>query len=178
MAPPGGHVTGTRDRIADRVAETPGVHFRGLVRDLDLAPGQVQYHVRRLEAADRVEATELRGRRHFFPPAVHPTERRAIAILRRETARDIVTVLAADGPQSPAAVADRLQIARSTVEHHLECLVTEDLVRKEYDAAGRVTLSIAAPERVGRALAAVEPSLPERLVDRFGRLVDGLLRVD
>lgn len=171
-------MTGTRDRIADRVAESPGVHFRGLVRDLDLAPGQVQYHARRLEATNRVETTELRGRRHFFPPDVAPTERRAIALLRRETARDIVTVLARDGRNRPAEVAASLGIARSTLEHHLDGLVTEGLVTKEYDGAGRVTLSLAAPERVGRALAAVEPTLPERLVDRFSRLVDGLLRLD
>lgn len=171
-------MTETRDRIAAHVAAVPGVHFRGLVRALDMAPGQVQYHVRHLEAADRVETADVRGRRHFFTPDVPPAERRAIALLRRETARDVVAVLAADGPARPAAVADRLGVARSTLEHHLEGLEAADLVSKQYDSAGRVTLSIAAPTRVGRALAAVEPSLPDRLVDRFSRLVDGLLHVD
>ena len=165
----------TRERIADRISETPGVHFRGLVRDLDLAPGQVQYHLRRLEANDRVEPTTVRGRTHYFPPETEPTRRRAVALLRRETARDAVAVLARSGPTPPAEVADELDVARSTLEHHLEALVAEDVVRKDYDSRGRVTLALADEERAARALAAVEPTLPERLVDRFTRLIDGLL---
>ena len=165
----------TRERIAAHVREAPGVHFRGVVRALDLAPGQVQYHLRRLERADRVVETAVRGRTHYFPPEVDPTDRRAIALLRRETARDVVTHLATAGPSSPDEVATALDIARSTLEHHLEGLVAEDLVRKEYDSRGRVTLTVGDEARVARGLSSVRPTLPERLVDRFTRLVDDLL---
>ncbi|MEF8776673.1 MAG: ArsR family transcriptional regulator [Haloarculaceae archaeon] len=165
----------TRERIDARIREAPGVHFRGLVRDLDLAPGQVQYHLRRLEASDRVASTTVRGRTHYFPPEVDPTQRRAVALLRRETARDAVAVLASQGPTPPAEVAETIDVARSTLEHHLEGLVAEALVRKEYDSRGRVTLLLADEERVARAIASVRPTLPERLVDRFTRLVDNLL---
>ena len=165
----------TRKRIAAHVSESPGVHFRGLVRALDLAPGQVQYHLRRLERSDRVAATAVRGRTHYFPPEVDPAERTAIALCRRETARDVVALLAARGPTAPATVADDLDVARSTLEHHLDGLVGADLVRKDYDSQGRVTLSIDDEARAAAALDAVRPTLPERLVDRFTRLVDRLL---
>ena len=39
----------------------------------------------------------------------------------------------------------------------------------------RVRLRLANPERTGRALSAVAPTVPHRLLDRFTRLVDGLL---
>ena len=163
----------TRERIADRVAADPGIHFSELVRELNLAPGQVQYHLRRLD--DRVVAADLYGRTHYYPSTVDERDRRVLAALRRETARDALAVLLRRGPTPPAAVADELGVARSTLEWHLDRLVAEDLVRKSRDRRGRVTLVLADPDWIGAHLDAVEPSLPERLVDRFDRLLDGLL---
>ncbi|PSQ05969.1 ArsR family transcriptional regulator [Halobacteriales archaeon QS_5_68_33] len=162
----------TRERIAARVEADPGVYFSELVRELDLAPGQVQYHLRRL---DGVDVADLHGRTHYYPSSVDERDRRALAALRRETARDALVVLLRRGPTPPAAVADELGVARSTLEWHLDRLVAEDLVRKSRDRRGRVTLVLADPDWIGAHLDAVEPSLPERLVDRFDRLLDGLL---
>ena len=163
----------TRERIANRVAADPGIHFSELVRELNLAPGQVQYHLRRLD--DRVVAADLYGRTHYYPSTVDERDRRVLAALRRETARDALAVLLRRGPTPPTAVADELGVARSTLEWHLDRLVAEDLVRKSRDRRGRVTLVLADPDWIGAHLDAVEPSLPERLVDRFDRLLDGLL---
>lgn len=164
-----------RARIADAVAEAPGIHFSELVRRLDLAPGQVQYHVKRLLRRDEVLEERLYGRTHYYPPSFDEWERGAVALLRRETARDVVTSLLADGPAGPASVAEDLGLARSTVEWHVGRLADRGLVEKRRDGRNRVTLVPARPQETVRLLAAVEPSLPDRLVDRFARLVDSLL---
>jgi predicted transcriptional regulator len=166
-------VSETRRRIADHVEANPGVHFSELVRALDLAPGQVQYHLRRL--GDRIVSAELFGRTHYYPPDCDERDRRVLAILRRETARDVVVFLLRRGPSAPAAVADNLGVARSTLEWHLDRLVSEGVVRKSRDERGRVTLVLADPERTAAYLETVDTSLPERLVDRFDRLLDDLL---
>jgi predicted transcriptional regulator len=166
-------VSETRERIRDHVAAHPGVHFNELVRRLDLAPGQVQHHLKRL-TPDAVVAESLYGRTHYYPPAYDGWERGALALLRRETARDVLETLAA-GPRAPDAVADDVGVARSTLEWHLDHLLEQELVEKAYDERGRVTLSLARPAETGDLLAAVEPSLPDRLVDRFTRLVDSFL---
>ncbi len=160
-----------RERIRDHVTAHPGVHFNALVRELDLAPGQVQHHLKRL-TPDAVVAEPLYGRTHYYPPEYDAWERGALAVLRRETARDILGVLAAEGESAPAAVADDLGVARSTLEWHLDHLLEQDLVEKRYDERGRVTLSLSRPAETGALLAAVKPSVPDRLVDRFTRLVD------
>jgi predicted transcriptional regulator len=167
-------VTDTRDRVAARVRADPGVHFNELVRALDLAPGQVQYHLRRLEWV--VEA-DLYGQTHYFPPGYDADERRALALLRRETAADVVAVLLEAEPEALAATAvtERVGIARSTLSWHLDRLTEAGLVGEERDAHNRVVLSLADPERTARLLRRAEPSTPERLVDRFTRLVDSLL---
>lgn len=160
----------TRDRIAAHVRADPGVHFNELVRELDLAPGQTQYHLRRLD----VTAEERFGRTHYFPPDYDEWERGALALLRRETAADIVAVLLADGPLSVGETADRVGIARSTLSWHRKRLEAVGLVDTWPDR-GRTLCAVSKPERTARLLEQAAPSLPGRLVDRFTRLVDGLL---
>lgn len=164
-----------RERIREHVAAHPGVHFNELARTLDLAPGQVQYHLRRLQRRDAVVEEPLYGRTHYYTPEYGAWERGALAVLRRETARDVLATLVERGPSRPAAVAEAVGIARSTLEWHLDHLVEQALVAKERDERNHVTLVVAHPEETAAMLRTVEPSLPERLVDRFTRLVDALV---
>ena len=168
-------MTSTRDRIRIAVEDDPGVHFRELVRTLDVAPGQVQYHVRRLRRADAILAQSHRGRTHYYPPTYDDWERRAIATLRRETAREIVASLLERGPADPTTVTEDVGVARSTLEWHLDALVDADIVTKRRGEGNRVTLEATRPEATAELLATVAPSLAGRLVDRFERLVDSLV---
>ncbi|WP_338739613.1 winged helix-turn-helix transcriptional regulator [Haloplanus salilacus] len=166
-------MTRHRDRIRRHVASNPGVHFNRLARDLDLATGQVQHHLKTLRRADDLIAEPRYGRTHYYTPEYGPWERGALAVIRRETARDVLVHLIEHGPSAPGSVASALDVARSTLEWHLDHLTEQDLVEKRRDDGGRVTLALTRPEGTARLLGLVEPSLPERLVDRFTRLVDG-----
>ncbi|WP_137286170.1 winged helix-turn-helix transcriptional regulator [Halorussus salinisoli] len=164
----------TRRSIADHVRANPGVHFNAVVRALDLAPGQVQYHLRRLTADEEVVTDEVQGRTHLYPPRFDDWERSALAMFRRETARDVLAHLLDSGATTPAELADELGLARSTVEWHLDNLTDYDLVDKRREG-NRVHLEPARPEATADLLGEVTPSLPERMVDRFTKLVDGLV---
>lgn len=161
-----------RHRIARRIETDPGIHFNALVEDLGLASGQVQYHVRRLLKDGTVLRHHQYGRTHYYPPEYDSWERRVIALLRRETARDILVYLLSHGPSAPGTVADDLGIARSTLEWQLERLIEQDLVHKNRDGGNRVTLVLVNPTKAVELLGEIEPSLPDRLVDRFTRLLD------
>lgn len=165
----------TRARIAEHVRAHPGVHFSGIERALDLAPGQVQYHLRRLREGGSIDAEAVYGRTHYYPSGVDAWDRRALALLRRETARDVVAVLLDGGPARPGAVTASLDIARSTLEWHVDRLVESDLVEKRRDERNRVTLALTREADVVRLLRDADPTLLGRLVDRFARLVDRLL---
>lgn len=168
-------MTDTRAAIAAEIERTPGIHFNELVRRLPFAPGQVQYHVRELVDASTVVRAELFGRTHYYPPGFDEFERAAVALIRRETTREVLLALIEGGSQAPGTVADEVGIARSTLEHHVDNLVEAGLVEKHRDARNHVTLVLAEPARTGELLAEVTPTLPERLVDRFTLLVDELL---
>jgi predicted transcriptional regulator len=168
-------VSHQRERIREHVATPPGQHFNALTRALDLAPGQAQYHLKTLRRQGRVVEEPLYGRTHYYTPEYGAADRSAIAVLRRETARDVLLHLLERGPASPGTVADELDVARSTVEWHLDHLTEQELVEKRRDANGRVTLVVPRPDETVRLLGEITPSLPDRLVDRFTRLVDDLL---
>lgn len=165
----------TRSRIATAVRDAPGIHFNGLVRRLDLATGQVQYHVKRLLATEVIESTELYGRTHYFPEGLPEADRRTIALLRRETTRQIVAELFDREQARPHEVAEALGVARSTLEWHLERLVEQDIVVKHRGDGNRVTLELTQPEETIELLRRTDPSLLESMVSGYTRLVDEML---
>lgn len=161
-----------RERIERRIHDDPGIHFNELVRELDLAAGQTQYHVRRLVDKGTVAGDDLFGQTHYYPSSYDEWERRALALLRRETSAEIVATLLDDGPSRPVDVADQIGVARSTLAWHTDRLVEAGLVEKRYDGH---LLAICDEERTAVLLEDAEPTLPGQLVDRFTRLVDALL---
>jgi len=167
--------TNTRSEIAGYIRSHPGIHFNELVRSLDLAPGQVQYHVRLLVSSDEFVVEKLYGRSHYYTPEFDAWERSALALFRRETDREILAHLLEDHPRRAAALAEELDIARSTLEWHLDHLLEQDIVEKRRDSRNRVEVVLTHPEDTERLLATVTPSLPDRFVDRFTLLVDELL---
>jgi predicted transcriptional regulator len=171
-------MTDTRTSIERAVASTPGVHFNELVRTTAYAPGQVQYHVRELLDAGVLAREELFGRTHYYPPEYDAFERRVLALVHRETTRDVLLATLDDEPNRPSDVTDRVGIARSTLEHHVTNLQTAGVLEKERDSRGRVTLAVARPRRTTELLETVQPSVPDRLLDRFTRLVDDILATD
>lgn len=168
-------MTDTKPRIHEHVRANAGVHFNRLVRESGFAPGQVQYHLRRLIDEGKLVRDEFYGRTHYYPPNYEDWERGALALFRRETSREIVVCLIKNEPVSPGEVADELGVARSTLEHHLDHLVECDIVEKEYGYRNSVALWLANPEKTASLLETVMPTVPDRLVDRFTRFVDKLL---
>lgn len=165
----------TRERIQSTIRAEPGIHFNELGRRLDLANGQIQYHIRRLERADEVDEETYAGRTHYYDRDFDPELRRGVAVLRRETARDILSYLLDNGPSRPAEIAKRLGIARSTFEYHLSRLCDCELVTKRHGVGSAVTVTIADNETAQELLETVEPTFPERMTDRFTRLFDDVL---
>lgn len=168
----------TRDRIEDTVRSRPGIHFNGLVRSLDLATGQVQYHLKRLDSENAVVKTSLYGRTHYFPDTYDDWERHTLALLRRETTRDVVAALLETGPARPNELAETLDLARSTLEWHLDHLVEQDVAEKRHAARNQVIVELTRPAETIELVRRADPTLLGKMVSRFTRLVDRMLAED
>ena len=167
----------TRAQIQECVYRNPGVHFNEISRKLDIATGQTQYHLRKLIRGERLERESIAGRTHYYPPTYSEWERGAIALLRRETTREIVLYLLRNDRATPAELTDRLDLARSTIEWHLSRLIDREIVTKERldDSANELVIQLVDESDVYRLLREIEPRLLDRVVDRFSRLADDLL---
>ncbi len=164
----------TRAAIRRAVEERPGIHFSALRRHLDIAPGQAQHHLRRLQSAGEVVEEALYGQTHYYPTGYDERERRTLALFRRDTARGLLLYLLDEEPARPGEVAAFLDVSASTLSWHLDRLSEAGVVTRTRDGR-KVYVELADRETVERLLADVTPSLPDRLIDRFEDLVDSLL---
>lgn len=160
-----------RRELREYIDSHPGVHFNELTRALDIATGQTQYHIKNLRDEDALHVEKLRGQTHYFTDGYDAQERRTLALLRRETAREII-VCALDDEPSATDLAERLDVARSTISWHVSTLEEAGVAEKVYDEHGRAHVRLTSPDETRRLLDEVSPSLPDRLVDRFTRIVD------
>lgn len=167
----------TAREIENYIHTNPGVHFSGIVDGLGTAPGQTQYHVFNLIDSGTVVFRKLYGRTHYYPPNLDSWEQGALALLRRETTRDILIYLVRKNEYGrgvpPGEVADTHCIARSTLEWHLDHLMEQDLVTKNR-IDNRVYLELREPKRIVELIGEIEPSVSEKMVDRFIRLFEGM----
>lgn len=159
--------------LVAHVNESPGTHFNELVRRLGVAPDTLHRLQAEAEAADAIVVDEHYGKTHFYPADISPENRRVLALLRRETSREILVCLLNEAPTTPTTVAERVDIARSTLEWHLDRLIDAELVAKRRDGR-RVLLVVPGADRVEDLLADIEPRMADRVLDRTTRLFDHL----
>jgi predicted transcriptional regulator len=162
----------SRRVIYQRIADTPGLHFRALLEELEYAQGTLQYHIRLLADEGLVEVSDDGKYTRYYPAAEFDEADQAVMnALRREYSRRILAHLLADGPLSTSDLSDRLEKANSTVSWHLSNLADADLVTKERDGRS-VVYEVTDPERVRYLYTVHRRSFTDRIVDRLLGLWD------
>lgn len=163
----------SRRAIYQYVADNPGVHFRGLLDDLDYAQGTLQYQLRWLADEGLIEVSEDGQYTRYYPAAeFDEADQTVMNALRREYGRRILAHLFADGPLTTSELTDRLDKAQSTVSWHLSNLDDAGLVSKERDGR-RVVYDITDADRVKYLYTIHRQSFTDRVVDRLLDLWDG-----
>lgn len=162
----------SRRAIYQQIADTPGVHFRALLDDLDYAQGTLQYHLRWLADEGFVEVSDDGKYTRYYPATeFDEADRSVMNALRREYSRRILAHLLTDGPLSTTELSDRLDKAQSTVSWHLSKLTDADLVTKERDGRS-VVYDVDDPDRVRYLYTIHRQSFTDRVVDRLLGLWD------
>lgn len=163
-----------RQRVYDAIARYPGLHLRGLERQVGVSAPLVRYHVRRLEEAGFVETHEQGGYvRHYATPkarkaVLSPDDQALVGLLREQVPLHIVLLLLDEGPLTHGSLVERTGVAKSTVSYHLAKLAEAGIVERGEGPAVR----LADREHVYRLLLAHAPT-PD-LLDAFAKLWDDL----
>jgi len=162
----------SRRAIYQEVADTPGVHFRALLDELDYAQGTLQYQLRWLAEEGLIDVSEDGKYTRYYPAAqFDDADRTVMNALRREYSRRILAHLLVDGPLSTTDLSDRLEKAQSTVSWHLSKLADANLVTKERDGQ-RVLYRVSDSDRVRYLYTIHRQSFTDRIVDRLLGLWD------
>jgi DNA-binding transcriptional ArsR family regulator len=114
-----------RELIMRRIHDRPGIHYRALLRDLDMANGTLAFHLSHLEKAGYVKCLKAHGRKHFYPTDCHPDSREW---LETDSRGLIVKFLLASPGATRQEVAKALGFGQSKVSYHLTVLRSSGLL--------------------------------------------------
>lgn len=157
----------SRRAIYQQIADSPGIHFRAMLDELDYAQGTLQYQLRWLVDEGLVEESDDGKYTRYYPAADFDEMDQAVMnALRREYSRRILAHLLSDGPLSTNELSDRLEKANSTVSWHLSNLAEADLVTKEREGRS-VVYEVRDPDRVKYLYTVHRKSFTDRVVDRL-----------
>lgn len=157
----------SRRAIYHAIADTPGIHFRALLDELDYAQGTLQYQLRWLAEEGLIDVSDDGKYTRYYPAAeFDDADQTVMNALRREYSRRILAHLLADGALSTTELSDRLGKAQSTVSWHLSKLADADLVAKKRDGQ-QVLYRVSDPDRVRYLYTIHRKSFTDRIVDRL-----------
>lgn len=151
----------TADDVLACIRRYPGIHLRGLERELGLASPLVHYHAKQLEREGRIVSAAVGGYTRYWPSdlaeGMPAEERGTLALLREEVALHVVLLLLERGPLPQADLVQALGLAKSTVSYHVEKMVQRGLLERRGVEAGTV-VALRDAKRVRRLLRAHEPT--------------------
>lgn len=165
----------TRSLIYDAVRRYPGIHIRGLERNLGLSSALVQYHLKKLVIEGYVESHDQGGYGRYYPTQkgksarVMPEDVPLVGVLREEVPLHIALLLLDKGPLTHGELVADLDIAKSTVSYHLAKMAELGIIDR---VPGSARLQLPERERVYRLLLTYRPT-PD-LLDAFADLWEDL----
>ncbi len=157
----------TRRKIFAYISKYPGSHMRKIKRKLDLAMGEIEYHLKYLEEHGLL-ASQMSGnkKRYYVADEVRYPDRKILGILRQKMPRKIILLVLENEPSSFGDIHDDLDISKSTLSFHLGKLTQTSIlnVRRK----GRQKLySVKDPEHVVQILITYKSSFVDEAVERF-----------
>lgn len=118
-----------RDRIYQFIANNPGCHLRKISKDLNLAMGDTQYHLKTLEKTDLIKSRRIGVFRRYYTVSIYGEKLESLlAILRQEVPRDIIIFLIENPGATQADIAKHKGFSAPTINWHMSRLIEIDLI--------------------------------------------------
>jgi predicted transcriptional regulator len=118
-----------KDRIYQYIANNPGSHLRKISKDLDLAMGDTQHHLKTLEKTDLIKSRRIGVFRRYYTVSIYGERLESLlAILRQEVPRDIIVFLIENPGASQAVIARHKGFSAPTINWHMSRLIEIGLI--------------------------------------------------
>jgi len=163
--------TENRDRIHEYIKRNPGVHLRMIGKELDIAMGNVQYHLSILEKSGKIKSMRINLHRYYYTAEILDDKHKAIlAFLRHETARDILVYLLEHPGSTQKDIIDFKHFAPPTISWHMSRLVESGIVRSNKEERKLTRYSLSDLQATADFLRAYHPNSWDKLLNRFAEL--------
>lgn len=126
----------TRRKIFEYISQNPGVHLRGIMRDLGLTPNEVYYHLGVLEKFRLIECQRLNSSVIYYPRGLGRRARKlglARLALRSSMAKEVVRYVLDNPGSDVAEIAASLGVDKRLVDYHVNKLVRAGLLERDGD---------------------------------------------
>jgi predicted transcriptional regulator len=128
-----------RGAVYEYIRAHPGAHVRGIANDLQLATGDLQYHLHWLEKHGLVKTRRSGFYRFVYPTMVFQERHEVLlGVLTQETPREILLSLLHDPGMTQGGLARSLGHSQPTISWHLERMMQTGLVSKNKTVGGTV----------------------------------------
>jgi predicted transcriptional regulator len=157
----------TRRELYELITKFPGLHFREILRRLDISSGNLNYQLNYMMKHDMiVSIADGNLKRYYIIGKVKGKEKRILACLRNETARGLVLYLLLNPDSQFNELAQKFDLAPSKLAYHLKKLVERDIIIKKKE--GRITIYRAKDENaIANVLITFRPSFLDSVVESF-----------
>lgn len=162
----------SQQRVYDYILTHPGIHLRKISRELNLAIGDVQYHLHRLERSGII-ASKRRGIYRFFYPSTLFGEHQSdlLGLLWQETPREILLNLIEIPDLSQEELARVAGLSQPTISWHMKRLVDLGIVERRQRKKS-VTYRIACEAgEVAEYIRSYQPTVWERWSSRLADIL-------
>lgn len=142
----------TRERIYGHIRGKPGVHYRSLLRDLDLSNGTLVHHLRTLEREKLIRRQRQRLRVQFYAAGAEPRPQGLpLAEPLTQSQATVLTHILANPGCTQSEAARALGISRQAVHQHVQDFRERGwIAATEHGRTTRLRAAEALPLRVDR----------------------------
>ncbi len=161
-----------RVQILEFIKANPGSHLRGIKRELNLAMGVLQYHLRRLEK-DQSIISRRRGlyKRFYKRLDFEVEEQEILGVLFQETERDLLLYLLKTPDATQKELSEFAHISASSTSWHMKRLVEAGLVKSRRQGSFVYYVAKGDPVKILTLLKSYHPRIWERWAERLADLL-------
>ncbi len=161
-----------RVQILEFIKANPGSHLRGIKRELNLAMGVLQYHLRRLEK-DQSIISRRRGlyKRFYKRLDFEVEEQEILGVLFQETERDLLLYLLKTPDATQKELSEFAHISASSTSWHMKRLVQAGLVKSRRQGSFVYYVAKGDPVKILTLLKSYHPRIWERWAGRLADLL-------
>ena len=149
------------------IAKHPGVHFKDLLRELNLAPGTLQYHLNKMEKNQEIIIMRKKYFTSYFLPSMKdPLDQKTMVLLRQNIPRKLIILLLEKSERPGFELTKSLKISKSTLSSYAKRLIELGILNIKAEGREK-NYSVNDPQRVVKLLREYKKSFGDEVVDRF-----------